>query len=75
MAVNITKYSKLKNIIGLSCTGLASNDKRYLSKMKTGTVFYAVYYKNKVVAKKKKIWESNKRKNYISNGKWDDNFM
>ena len=52
MAVNITKYSKLKNIIGLSCTGLASNDKRYLSKMKTGTVFYAVYYKNKVVAKK-----------------------
>ena len=55
MAINITKYSKLKNTIGLSCTGLASNDKRYISKMKTGTVFFAVYYKNKVVAKKKNL--------------------
>ena len=55
MAINITKYSKLKNTIGLSSTGLASNDKRYISKMKTGTVFFAVYYKNKVVAKKKKF--------------------
>ena len=39
--------------MGISCTGLASESKKKISKMKVGTVFYAVYYKNKVKAKKK----------------------
>tara|TARA_B100000524_G_scaffold277940_1_gene154776 strand:+ start:491 stop:973 length:483 start_codon:yes stop_codon:yes gene_type:complete len=53
MAINVTKYSKNKNVIGVSCTGLASEINKNLSKMKIGTVFFAVYYKNKVKVKKK----------------------
>ena len=53
MAINVTKYSKNKNIKGVSCTGLASEINKNLSKMKIGTVFFAIYYKNKVKVKKK----------------------
>ena len=52
MAINVTRYSKNKNVIGVSCTGLASEINKNLSKMKIGTVFFAVYYKNKVKVKK-----------------------
>ena len=53
MAINVTKYSNHKNIIGISCTGLASSNSKQISKMLPGTVFFAVFYKGKVKVKKK----------------------
>tara|TARA_A100001035_G_scaffold3727_1_gene2773 strand:+ start:678 stop:1163 length:486 start_codon:yes stop_codon:yes gene_type:complete len=54
MAINITKHSKDQNVIGISCTGLASNhnNKNFL-KVNVGTVFFAVYFKKKIKVKKK----------------------
>ena len=66
MAINITKFSKNKNVMGVSCTGLASKSKKYFSKMKIGTVFFAVYYNNKVKVRKK-IFKSLTRYQIISN--------
>ena len=65
MAINITKFTKNKNVMGISFTGLASESKKKISKMKVGTVFYAVYYKNKVKAKKK-VFENLTRNQIIS---------
>ena len=53
MAINITRYSKHHKIMGVSCTGLASDFlNRSLSKMSIGTVFFS-YISIKVKVKKK----------------------
>ena len=45
MAINVTKHSKDENVLGISCTGLASNyDNKSLLKVSVGTVFFAVYF-------------------------------
>lgn len=56
MSTEIIKYSQFKNIIGISCTGLASSNPEY-SKKNQGTVYIAATYKSNtnVIEKKFKI--------------------
>ena len=66
MAINITGYSKHHKIMGVSCTGLASDFfNKSLSKMSIGTVFFAVYF-NKEIKVKKKVFRGLTRQQIIS---------
>ncbi len=55
MSKKIIKYSKSKNILAISCTGLASNDLKKKYKVPVGTVFIGITYKNNTKVYKKKI--------------------
>ena len=66
MAINITSYSKHYKTMGVSCTGLASDFlNKNLSKMSTGTVFFAAYF-NKNIRVKKKVFKGLARNQIIS---------
>ena len=51
MAKNISKFSKSRKVLSLSCTGLASKSDKNQSH-KVGTVFFSIFYKKKIKTKK-----------------------